>query len=140
MKTYDPKEILAVFNGILITGYAEDSFLSAAMDEDAFTKKTGAGGEVVRTRSNNRGGSVTFTLMQSSPVNDLLSAMGIGDRLAGSGVGPLSVKDNLGTTVIAAENAWIKKVSDVEFGKEAGSREWVIDCEALEIFSGGANP
>lgn len=138
MKTYDPKNIIVTFDGILLTGFADGTFLTAERNTDAYTLVIGAGGEGARARSRDKSGIVTLTLIATALGNDLLSAVAAADELGAAGVGPLLVKDLFGTTLIAAQNGWIKKVPKVEFGKEVGSREWVIECEQLEIFAGGA--
>lgn len=137
-KTYDPSQVLASFLGAQISGFAEGTFIKVERDEAAFTKMTGADGEVARARNKNKGGKVTFTLMQSSASNDILSAAAAADELTGTGIGPLFIKDNLGTTVVVAANAWIEKVATAEFGKELGDREWVIDCASVEMLVGGS--
>lgn len=138
-RTYDPAQVFATFAGIPINGFAEGTFISASRDEDTFTKHTGAGGDVARTRNRNKGGKVSFTLMASSPTNDLLSAQAAADELAGTGAGALLVKDGNGSTVLAAPNAWISKPPAVEFGKELGDREWTIDCDELDMVIGGTS-
>jgi hypothetical protein len=123
--------------GIPISGYADGTFLALARDEDAFKKHIGSSGEGARSKSNNRGGSATFTLMQSSPCNDLLSALHAADDLSGAGVGPFIVKDGSGRSLYAAENAWIRKAPDGEFARELSNREWVIDMDDMKLFTGG---
>jgi hypothetical protein len=135
--TYDPGSIIATFGGILITGYGPDTFITASYNTDAFTLQVGSGGDGCRTRSQDKSGTVTFTLLQSSPVNDLLAALALVDRQAGSGSGALLIKDNNGTSLVSAENAWIKKVPETPFAKEAGVREWVLESLELEITPGG---
>jgi hypothetical protein len=137
IRTYDPKNVLCSFLGNLVTGFADGTFLSAERTEDGFAGVTGAGGETARVKSNNRMGTVTFTLMATAQSNDVLSALAALDELEGAGVGPLFVKEFNGSTVLSAQNAWIKKLPNVERGKEVSQVEWVIECEALEIFAGG---
>jgi hypothetical protein len=137
MRTYDPLKIVCVFAGILIKGYADGTFLQAERDEDAFSLVIGAGGEGTRVRNRNRAGKVTFTLKASDPTNDALTAVQKADELLGTGVAPLLVKDLGGTTLISSANSFIAKPPAVEFGKELGTREWVIVCEALDIQAGG---
>lgn len=136
-RTYDPGSIVCSFLGIPIAGYADGTFVKAERNQDSYTLMVGAGGEAARARARNTSGRVTFTLMQSSPCNDLLSAAQQADELTGIGVGPLMIKDMNGTTLVMAGNAWIVKPPAVEFGKEITAREWVIECEALTIYSGG---
>jgi hypothetical protein len=135
--TYDPGKIVVSFAGRLITGFADGTFVNAERTEDAFALTIGARGEGARTRSRNQSGTVTLTLMQSSLSNDVLSAIASADALAGSGVGEMFIKDLNGTTLIAAGNAWIKKLPSVEMGKDLSNREWVFECEALAINVGG---
>lgn len=125
--TYDPSEVICSIGEILVSGYAEGTYLVVEMDEDAFTKYTGSGGEVARARNKNKGGTLTLTLMQTSPVNDLLSALQAADDLSGTGVRPVFIKDNLGTTKVSVANAWVKKMPAHEYAKELGTRVWVID-------------
>lgn len=135
---YDPGRVVAAFRGIPILGYADGTFIAVERAEDAFTSEVGAGGDVTRVRSRNRTGTATFTLLSSSPTNDLFSGVALEDEMFGTGVGPLLVKDLNGTTLIEAPVAWIKKSPAVEYAKEAGSREWVIECAELFMKVGGA--
>jgi hypothetical protein len=125
------------FAGIPISDFAPDTFITVERDEDNFTKQTGASGEVVRTRNNNRGGKVTFVLMAHSIQNDLLSAVAALDELSALGVAPFFLKELNGTSTAAAESAWIQKTPNMERAKEAGTVSWVLDCAELEMFSGG---
>ncbi len=139
-RTYDPAAHLLSFLGIPLTAFGEDTFIDAARSEDGFKMTVGAGGEVARSRSRNRTGRVTITLLQSSPENDLLMQAAITDEATGQGIGPLFLKDRLGTTVLHAENAWIAKVPDMKRAKAVGAVEWMIDCADLEMFAGGNLP
>lgn len=138
ISTYDPAMFNFSFAGIPLSGgIAPDSFFKASRDEDGYTKQVGADGHAVRTRNNNRGGSITFTVMADSPLNDALSAVANSDELLANGIGVAHATELNGTTALHAENAWIKKMPDTERGKEAGTTEWLIDCADLEIFNGG---
>lgn len=137
-KNYDPALVVCTFKGIRLTGYADGTFISAEREEDAFSKSVGAGGDVTRVRNRNRSGSVTVTLQASSPTNDLLSAIANEDEILGTGVGTLLVKNINGTTILEAENAWIRKMPTVEAAKDASSREWAFDCAELVMVIGGA--
>lgn len=137
-KQYDPGKVAVSFNGIQIQGIAPDTFVRVARTTDAYAKEVGAGGDVTRVRSRDRSGEVTITLMAASPTNDLLSAVHASDELLNDGVGELQVQDNLGTTILVAANAWIKKLPEVEFGSEGGTREWMFECAELEMLVGGS--
>jgi len=136
-KNYDPGRIVVIWNGIQIQGYAHDSFVKCSRNEDTFTQKVGANGDVVRIRNRNRMGKVVLTLQDTSPSNDLLSQAAQADERTGLGFGPLLVKDLNGTTVVQAANAWITKPADVEYGADTGNNEWTITCAELEMTIGG---
>ena len=136
VKTYDPAQVLISFNGFSLSGFADGSFVQVARNEDAFTLQIGSDGEGVRSKSNNKSGTVTVTLIQSSDSNDILSGFAAADELSNSGMGALLIKDNSGNSIYAAETCWIKKYADSEFAREAGSREWVFETDILESFVG----
>ncbi len=135
---YDPGLIIVSFKGVRLLGPAEGTFVTAERAEDAFTSQVGSAGDVTRSRNRNKMGSVTYTCQQGSPSNDVLSALQAADELTGLGFGSLMVKDLIGTTLVEAPSAWIKKIANPEFAKEAGPRAWVFDCAQLYIYTGGA--
>lgn len=132
-KTYDAKRVYITFGPVIIVELAPGSFVTAARDEQAFTKQIGATGEGARSKSNNNAGTVKITLMQTASTNELLTALAKLDEVSNQGVYPLMVKDGNGTTLIASPGAWIQKLPDVEFAVEAGTREWTFDTDQLEM-------
>lgn len=138
MKNYDPKKIVLTFAGILVTGYAEGTFVNAERNEDTFELSVGSDGQGTRVRNNNQSGTVTLTLQQSSPTNDLLSTRATLDELTGLGFGTLLLSDLNGTTLCRAEASWIRKPANAEYGDAEAGREWIIECEKLEMRVGGS--
>lgn len=134
---YNSADVTIIVNGIIISGFADGTFVTVERDEDAFTKQVGTDGEVTRSKSNNKTGSVTITLMQSSASNGDLTVMHALDELTGNGVGPFLMRDGSGNSKYAAENAWIRKYPSAEYGREATGREWVIDVDKLNVAEAG---
>ena len=140
LKTYDPKQYDIVFAGISLNeGLADGTFLTIAPDTPGFSKKVGVDGEVARSRSHDRSATVTFTTMQTSDVNDRLSALYNADRDAvnGSGVGTFFVQDRAGRMVGEAAKAYIADDPDVVLSGEAETREWTIELADWRPFHGG---
>lgn len=137
-RTYDSCEVIVSVGGQPLTGFAQSSKVTVERDEDAFTKYIGVDGEVSRSKNCNKAGTVTITLAQTSPSNDLLSELALNDEAANSGVVPILIRDLNGTTLATAPDAWVRKLPSAEFGKEIGEREWVFDCGRLNLFVGGA--
>lgn len=139
VKPYDAKQVLITLGAIPISGFADGSFVKIENNEDAFTLQIGTDGEGTRSRTNNDSATVTFTLMQSSLSNDLLSALHNLDKTlpGGGGIVPLLIKDLSGRSLYLAQTAWIKKRPSAEFGREAGPREWVVETDKLIPFDAG---
>ena len=137
VNTYDPAEVALIVGGVPITGLADGTFLSISRDEQAYSKVTGADGTTSRAKSNNRAGTMTFTLKQTSPANDVLTGFMVADETSNNGVVPVLVKDRLGNSVAATSAAWVQQAPDQGFSKEIEEREWVLDCGTIDIFIGG---
>lgn len=137
LRTYDPKAVTVSVGGIPIGGFADGTFLNIEMDEDAFTKEVGADGETSRAKSNNNGATVTLTLAQTSPSNDVLTGFAEADRLANAGVVPILVRDGSGTSTLFSATGWVRKKAPAPFSKEIEEREWVLDVADVENIVGG---
>lgn len=137
MKTYDPAECLLSFDGVPISGYADDTFLELEANDDSFTLQKGADGEGTRSRSRNRSMRLTVTLMQGSASNDYLSGRLAADLLSGAGAGALQFKELNGTTVVNAAEAWVMRTPTISRAKESGTVQWVFEMDAASAFVGG---
>lgn len=135
---YDADEVSLSLNGIPLSGYADGAFCRIAMESDAFSDIAGTDGEVARSKSNDKRATITIMLLQTSKSNDVLSALAILDQNApgGAGVGVFLLRDRQGTTLHLAPSAWISKLPDSEFGREAGTREWTLRCAEMQSFVG----
>jgi hypothetical protein len=134
MRVYDPKQCAVTFANVQLTGWADGDFITIANASDAFTAQVGTDGEVTRSRTNNNMATITIRTMQSSPVNDLLSALHRMDLLLpnGAGVAPFQLQDLNGTSDYFAEHAWIVKAPDAKFGREAAEREWTLTAAEID--------
>lgn len=141
MKSYDPKNHTCIFAGKILSGFADGTFIKVKRNVDMFSLKVGVDGSGTRSKSNDKSGQVEISLMASSASNDDLSALALLDEQnlgsTSSGVGALVIKDNQGTSKVAAATAWIKKFPDWERAKEIGVLTWVIESDEIDIFLGG---
>jgi len=131
-RTYDPKLVVLTVAGTPIGGYADGTMITVNRESDAFTKYVGTQGVVSRAKSNDKSGSVTIFLAQTSPSNDVLSAIAKDDELSNNGVVPVVVKDIGGTSEHFGTFAWIRKVPESEYAREINAREWVLDASSLD--------
>lgn len=137
VKTYDPGQVTVTFAGRTLSGFADGTKVTVEMDEVMWTTQIGVDGEGTRTKSNNRSGTITVNLMQSSDDNKFLYTIAESDRMASEGALPLLVKDGSGDSIHMCETAWIEKIPAAEYGIEAGPREWVFKTDVLVSALGG---
>lgn len=140
-KPYDPNLYTIVIAGIPFppSGYAEDTFIKVARDSPVYTDQVGADGKVTRVRMHDDRATCTFSLMQTSELNAILSALHLSDTNSdnGAGVGPFMLKDRNGLTVHESDSCWVQAPPDVELGKAATARDWSIRIANIESFEGG---
>lgn len=135
MADYAPGSVVVQFRGVPLTGFATGTFVSAERTEDSFATTVGADGEYARTRSSNKSGTVTLTLLATSASNQLLLAWLREDEAFGTGKGPLSVKNLAGQELVFSPEAWLSRPANLEFGDTLGNREWTFQCGRLDFVS-----
>ncbi|ULO08934.1 DUF3277 family protein [Paenibacillus sp. 19GGS1-52] len=127
-KTYDAMDVAVIVGGVFLTGFGED-LVTVAKDEENFSTKVGAQGDVVRTKVNNPLGTITITLQSTSPQVPYLDGLANSSKIV-----PVSVVYS-GTPkeTNTATQAYLKKPSDREYGGEAGDREYEFQCLDLSM-------
>jgi hypothetical protein len=134
--SYDPKKIVITLGGTPITGYADGTFANFERTNDTFSMTTGADNLTTRTKRNDKSGSLTITLQQTSLSNDILTTFAILDETANQGIFSMQIKDTLGTTLVSAKSAWVRKYAPIERGNELSNTEWIIDCADTTVVVG----
>ncbi len=128
LKTYDPKKILISLGSHAVKGLSDGTFVTIEANGDGITKKVGCDGEVVRSIDPDSTAKVTLTLLMQSPTIAWAQQTYDRDRTTGDGTFPVLIKDMKGGLVFSANDAWIVKPPNREFGKDMPDRELVIDC------------
>lgn len=136
LRTFDPKEVSVIIGEFIIKGFSDD-MISVARDNPAWELIVGADGEGTRVKSNDRSGTITLTLQQSSPSNDDLSTLALADELSNTGLRPFYMKDSLGTSLFTAITCFVEQIPEASFGKSASDRVWVLKTDNLIGFLGG---
>jgi hypothetical protein len=138
MKTYAAAEVKTTFGSHSVTGTNDGDFVNIEQITDGVTSQAGADGEVARSMSADRRARITITMQQTSSSNDFFSGAYLADQVSGGRAPlPLTIRDLRGTTVFAAAKAWITKMPNAGFGKELGSREWILETDRADYFVGG---
>ncbi len=137
VKTFDPAKVSLIFGGHIVEGFADGTFITAARNNDTWSRQGGASGEQTRTKSNDRSGTMTIVLMQSSISNAVLQGFASADEISNAGKVPALIKDGNCSEIVTAETAWVQKPADKEHGKEASDRTWIFETGELIYLGGG---
>ena len=137
MKTYDPKQVILTVGGRQITGWADGTFIEVERDADAYELTVGADGDAARSKSNNRAGKITVTLLQTSEGNAVLSGFAAADELSNGGVVAIMARDKSGASFFVADQAWVQKYPKSGYSKNIETREWVLRSDSINIYEGG---
>lgn len=137
VKTYDPKQVVVSFMGLVITGWAEGTFITVKRAGAGFKRKRGATGDVDRVNTNTFELDIEFNLKQTADSNGDLSVIAAADQLANTGKGPFQIKDLGGTSLGYAPEAWIEQGADLEMGDDLSPRKWKLQTGPAEMFVGG---
>lgn len=139
MANYSPKNVIAIFKGIDLTGFAEDDMIEAERSEDGISLEVGCNGDVVFDENANISGKVKVSLLNSSLANTLLAAL-VAQRERFPGTQPdkgeLLIKDLGGTMLCHAAEARPVRVPNIKRGKKLGQTDWVFLCARLEMDPG----
>lgn len=136
--TYAAEKVVITVGGVIVSGYDDGDFVTIQYDDDRYTHKAGADGEVGRAKTGSRAGTIEITLSATSAANDELNAIFLLDNLGGiDNPIPVGVADLSGRSGVVATKAWIKTAPEMTFGKEIGTRVWTLQAAALVMTYGG---
>lgn len=124
--TYDPKKVILTLGGVPIAGYADGTFVQIDPSAEAFTKKVGADGEVVREKSNDNTHTIQITLLQTSLSNIYLRTVMKADKATGLGILPLSFTDLNTMEAKFWPQAWVSTEPPTGRAKEITDVQWTL--------------
>jgi hypothetical protein len=138
LTNYSPDFVDVIFDGLTITGFADGTFIEIEREVDTFTKKVGSLGDVARTKSLNRSGKITITVMDTHPVNDSLATKISNDEQTAQAFGAFSMKDRSSNTEVRATEAWCMRVPKVTRAQATGNVVYVFEAASIFIKHGGS--
>lgn len=124
--TYNPKKIACAFGTHIVSGLADDSFVTIESAGDGTSYVVGADGEVARSIDPSSVYTLKVVLLQGSDTNSFLSSMYEKDKSDGSGTFPVNINDIVGNEKFVGATAWVTKPASWVRGKTQNNREWEI--------------
>ena len=126
--SYDPKKVNLVMNGKIITGFASDSMITIARNEDTVTTQVGVKGDVAYNENANESGTITVTLMGTSSSLPYVRSL----ALKRKEVSVMIVDANDSASVnVAEERCRVITPPDITRAKEIGSESVSIFVPSL---------
>lgn len=133
VKTYNSKLVTCSFGTHIVTGFADDSFITIEEKGDGVTSKTGCDGEIARAIDPNEQYTVKISLLQTSDSGKYLQSRYDIDKKTGEGTFPILIKDLRGGLVFSADCAWVQKQASRTYGKDTNNREWSIETGSATL-------
>jgi hypothetical protein len=118
---------------------ASEEGITISPSNDINTMAVGADGTPMHSLSADKSGSVTITLLKTSPVNAKLSALFALQTAAPSthGQNTISLATTNGGDVVTCQLCAFKRAPDLKYAKDGGTNEWVFDAGIIDRTLGG---
>lgn len=137
LASYASEDVSSLLGGVLLTGGADGTFVSAKRRSDVVTLEVGSDGSPAVYVSPDKSGTIELTFLQTSPANDILSAELASIELTKRPGKPLIIKDKNGTTVISCDRAWPMNYPETVFSKGIEARKWTLETGRMIVVVGG---
>lgn len=140
MGTYSFMDVTASFagpTGIIDLGAGSanaDEGIAIALAKAKNTMTVGIDGEVMQSMSPDKSGTITVTLMKTSPANKKLMRAYNAQSLSSAtwGRNTIVVRNAVSGDSFTANSVAFQKLPDNKNGKEGGSIAWIFDCGKID--------
>lgn len=144
MNTYSFLDVVAALvgpGGVVNLGSGSGNSqegITVAPTGDRNTMTIGADGTGMHSLNGDRSGTITITLLKTSPMNPVLMALYNVQTASASlhGQNTISIADKARGDIATAANCAFKKVPNMNFQSEAGTVEWVFDAARIDYAYG----
>ena len=126
VKTYNPRKVTCALGRHIVSGFADDSFITVEYGGDGTSHVEGADGEVVRSIDPSKIYTLKLALLQTSASSAYLQKCYDKDQKDGTGTFSDNINDLLGKEKFVGGIAWVTKPASFVRGKEQNNREWEI--------------
>lgn len=138
IRAYNVDETVVSLGGYHVNGgwSADSAVVVEFSDPEQIKKVVGLSGDVVISRSRNKTGTATFSLLQGCDADKYLVELYNSQSTAAGGIAntfPFQLRDLNGTLQLRSTFSWVESVPSFEFKGEATAREWKIGLAEIEI-------
>ncbi len=123
-QAYDPAKVLIFVGGQRVSGFAADTKVVIARNNDNNIPHVGVDGEVSVALSRDNSGVVTISLQNTSVWNGYLAQWQRQANVTGLVFLPIQIEGSQGLSLNTF--GWIQKQPDLTYGTEVGQMDWEI--------------
>lgn len=134
--SYSPKDVVLIIAGYQITGWER---ISIQRVKKSFTTISGIRCKNTRVNSRDTSATLSFTILQTSQSNEVLSYIHELDIDESTGRLAITLKDLSGKSVFSSEQAYITGYPTVSYSGQFEYRAWDIFCETTKSFTVAGN-
>ncbi|MPU29125.1 DUF3277 family protein [Escherichia coli] len=140
MSTYSFMDVSASLTGptgVIDLGYGSansEEGIATSMTEGKNTMTVGADGEVMHSLHAGKSGTITVTLLKTSPVNKKLSLAYNAQSQSSSSWGNnvIVIRNTVSGDITTARSVAFQKQPDNTNAKDGGTVAWVFDCGKID--------
>lgn len=138
--TYSPEEVIILIGGVYqVIGLKESTFVNIERDDQPIKTTRHADGSISRLHTKNTTYTVTLTVINGSPSNEVLDKIQAIDEITQMGKFPLYIKDGYGVSLFFSASSWIEKTPTQEYANVESDRVWTFKCASTSVTMGGNN-
>ena len=134
LPVYASRDVQLAWDGVPITGFAPDSFITFTRNADITDEEVGADAQVAISRLPDKTGTATISLQQQTLSNHFLAGVMQKQEQTNQFVtGNLTVTDPSGSILGQLYSCHLKTAPEVDLGSSATgkTRAWVFFCKEL---------
>lgn len=138
--TYSPEDVTMIINDHELKGFASGAFLRVIKNSPDFIPKPAIRGRNSRVAQRDKSGRIEFSLLQTSPDNDILSKIVNYDVFHQTGLLNVIIKDTGGSTAVQFLDCYLESIPDFEFSSgSTQERKWRINFSYISNYHLGGN-
>lgn len=124
LDAYDPAKTLLFLFGQRVGGYAADTKIAIARNNDNIIPHVGVDGEISSALSRDQSGVMTISLQNTAVWNGYLAQWQKQASITGKIYFPVQLEGSQGLSLTTV--GWIQKQPDLTYGTEVGQMDWEI--------------
>lgn len=136
VSTYSAQDVKVIIGGYTVVGWDN---ITIARRTSGFKTIPGIRGKHTRSSTRDTSATLTISLVQSSPTNDMFSNIHGLDLIQGTGRLELLVKDNSGRSLFSSNEGYIVGYPETTYAAEIELRTWTIFCQTTGSYVVGGN-